>query len=512
MVQHSSATIAATTVGFETKTLSQAALDYATQVRGISRETLAHLGAASGTQFFPRRLQRRSEAVFFPYHMDGKLANWKACAFPEKDFIGLKGGKLCFLNIDRILSASPGDIWFVEGEWDAAAMIEAGLPADRVTSVPNGGREHKTDEQKNAAEPSGYGYVEEALKRGLGKHKRLIWCGDADEAGYSLRADMAKILGAAKFWFVEWPDGIKDANDMLRKDGAQALRELVTDGMMPWPVSGLYSLSDLPELPPIKPWYVPNLSSWENKIRFAPGTMSVVTGHPGHGKTQLMAQVWHDVAKSYGLIVAAATFETRAKPHYRRILRTLNSGKLERDMSAQDIAAADGWINEHYRFMVHPDQQPNLAWLLDTAEVAVVRHGAKVVQIDPWNRLESQRDNRESETEYIGRCLTNLYVFAQDMGCHVQVLAHPSKMEGPRKGRPPELDDIAGSKHWDNRVDQGLVVHRPKLFDGAERCTSSVVYHKKTRFEELGHPCKLGLNLNIMVGRFEESNKGESHE
>src|SRR5690606_25784031 len=106
--------------------------------------------------------------------------------------------------------------------------------------------------------------------------------------------------------------------------------------------------------------------------------------------------------------------------------------------------------------------------------VAVVRRGAKVVVLDPWNRLESQRDRNETETEYIGRCLTATYKFAQDMHVHVQILAHPAKMDGPRKGNPPELDDIAGSKHWDNRVDQGFVVHRPKLFDEGNRCTDAV--------------------------------------
>ena len=36
-------------------------------------------------------------------------------------------------------------------------------------------------------------------------------------------------------------------------------------------------------------------------------------------------------------------------------------------------------------------------WLLDTAETAVIRHGAEILQIDPWNRLESTKPPRESE-------------------------------------------------------------------------------------------------------------------
>lgn len=487
--------------------LAPAAIAYASS-RGISAETLARLGAASGTVFF-HRLERKSEAVFFPYHQAGEVVNWKACAYPEKAFTSKPGGKLCFHGIDDVLAAEPGDVWLVEGEWDRASLVEAGISHERVLSVPNGAREPQkaAGERSDLPEGSGYGYVLDALERGLGRHKRFIWCGDNDGPGFALRQDMARLLGQARFWFVEWPEGCKDANDYLRSDGPEAVRELVTDGIRMWPVAGLYALSELPELSPLDPWHVPAMPTWRGRIALAPGTMSVVVGHPGHGKTALWGQVWHDVANAYDLVVAAASFEQPAKPYFRRRLRTLQSGKLERDMDDAERAAADRWIADHYVWIMHPDQKPTLTWFLDMAEVAVVRRGAKVIQLDPWNRLESQREPRESETDYIGRCLTALYVFATDMNCHVQVVAHPAKSDGQRRGKPPDLEDAAGSKHFDNRVDQGFVVHRPKMFDGPHPCTEAVLFHRKARFEELGHPCKLPIRYDYRVARFVEVEK-----
>jgi twinkle protein len=188
-----------------------------------------------------------------------------------------------------------------------------------------------------------------------------------------------------------------------------------------------------------------------------------------------------------------ASFENRPKPHMRRQLRTLYSGKLEKDMSAADVAAADRWIDERYLFGVHPDQRPTLDWFLETAEVAVIRRGARIVLLDPWNRLEGGRPSNESETDYIGRCLRAVYSFAHDLNCHVQIIAHPAKMDSRRRGDPPSLEDISGSKHWENMVDQGFVVHRPEAFDGVNRKTEATLFHRKARFEELGYPCKLGL-------------------
>ena len=109
--------------------------------------------------------------------------------------------------------------------------------------------------------------------------------------GLSLRADIVHILGVARFRFVEWPEGCKDANDLLRTDGPKALYDLVTEGALQWPVEGLYRLNELPEPAPMTLWK-PGFPEWEGKVMLSPRTLSVVTGHPGHGKTQLWSQIW----------------------------------------------------------------------------------------------------------------------------------------------------------------------------------------------------------------------------
>lgn len=463
--------------------------------RKISTETLALLGVASGTAFFPDA-GAKSEALFFKYP-----EGWKARAFPEKHFVAGKGFKLAFWNIDRVLAGRAGEVFIVEGELDACALVEAGVPPDRVLSVPNGAKEKPAEDP---AEQRGYEYVREALKAGLHKVKRFIWCGDSDGSGHALRADMVRLLGAARFWFVDWPEGAKDANDFLMSDGPEALLEIVSEGALQWPIAGIYRLNEMPEPAPLTLWR-PGFDEWESKVLLAPRTLSVVTGHPGHGKTALWQQIWFQVVRAYGVTPCIASFETRAKPHIRRQLRTLLIGKLEKDMCDEDRRRADQWIDERYLFLSHPDQRPTLEWFLDMAEVAVVRHGARIIQLDPWNRLEAARGRDESETEYIGRCLRSLHAFAHDMNCHIQILAHPAKMDSARKDRAPMLEDISGSKNWDNMADQGFVVHRPEIFDGVSRKTAAMLYHRKARFEELGHPCKLGLDYSIDIGRYKST-------
>jgi twinkle protein len=471
---------------------TSAPIAWADTERKLSAETLALLGVEPGTVFFPD-LSRKSEALFFRYR-DG----WKARAVPDKSFVAGKGFKLAFWNLDVVLRSKATEVFITEGELDACALVEAGVPPDRVLSVPNGAKERPADDPKDQR---GYAYVEDALKAGLSAKKKFVWCGDGDGSGHALRSDMVRLLGAARFWFVTWPEGCKDANDLLKSDGPDALRDLVTDGAQQWPVEGLFKLYDLPEPAPLTTWS-PGFGEWESKVMLAPRTLSVVTGHPGHGKTILWNQIWFQVVKRYGVPACIASFETRPKPHLVRQLRTLLTKKLDKNLTEEERHKADYWINERYLFLVHSEQRPSLDWFLDRAEVAVVRHGARIIQLDPWNRLEAARARDESETEYIGRCLRTLHVFAHDMNCHVQVVAHPAKMDSGRRGGPPALEDIAGSKNWDNMVDQGFVVHRPEIFDGTERKTEATLYHRKARFEELGYPCKLGLRYRLESGDY----------
>jgi twinkle protein len=271
----------------------------------------------------------------------------------------------------------------------------------------------------------------------------------------------------------------------------------------PWSVAGLHSLDSLPEPAPVATWNTGFLE-WNGRVALAPGTLSIATGLPGSGKTHVWAQIWKYVVERYGLVALIASFECSPKPHYRRYLREMHARRPEREMQPAELEAADQFIREHYRFLRHPDETPTLGWIMELAEVAVTRHKVKIIQIDPWNRLESQREPKETEPDYVAHCLRALAVFAKDMNCHVQMIAHPAKRDARRRDQPPELEDVSGAMHWWNMPDQGFVVHRKELWTPTGgRCFDAQFFHRKARFEELGYPCALPLRFNVGSRVFE---------
>ena len=453
-------------------------------------------GVGSGMVGMPEA--GKCEVIAFPYRRNGTVVNVKYRALKAKSFKQREGGELRFWNLDEVLREKSERVYITEGEMDALALIEAGVPMSEVISVPNGAPIRVSDKPD---EMGRYRYVDAGLEEGLSDCKKFVLATDNDPPGRALREDLVRMFGAARCYFVEWPDGIKDANQFLVKYGAADLSVFLEEDVREWPVTGLYGLFDIPEPTPMEIWH-PGFYGWKGKLAFASKTVSVVTGHPGHGKTTLMAQIIFQMCRQYEIKAVMASFETRAKPHHRKNIRQFMYGRLNHDLSDEERANADRWNHEHFRWIIHPNRRPTLRFVLDMAEVAVVRENARIVQIDPWNRLDSDRPDNMRETDWIGECLDELLDFARDLNVHVQVIAHPAKVDSKFRGKKPGLEDISGSKHWDNKVDLGLCVHRPKVFENGERKTEADLWVLKSRFDECGYSCKLPVDYDLSEGRF----------
>jgi len=183
-------------------------------------------------------------------------------------------------------------------------------------------------------------------------------------------------------------------------------------------------------------------------------------------------------------------------------VRQFWAGLPQAQMTDEQIRAADAFIDDHYKFLIDEFDSPTLDWIYDK----IFDHGNEpdVLVIDPWNRVESKRGKEQTETDYILRSLIDLRVFAKDNNCHVQIIAHPAKRDIRYREYSPILEDIAGSKHWDNIPDQGFCVHRPEFVDEVGNRRFDVeLYHLKSRFEEIGWPCQFDMRFNPRTGRFE---------
>lgn len=427
----------------------------------------------------------------FPYRLDGKLVNRKYRLTSEKRHEMDKGGKLCLWNAD-VLSTSPRELIITEGEFDAMVAMSCGFK--NTVSVPNGAPTDAIDDPVNSNRYAFLYESEDALKR----VEKIIIATDGDGPGRTMARDLTAILGVERCKFVEYPEGCKDLNDVLLEHGQTAVVQLLTCAK-PYPVVGLYRLSDFPDEVAVRSMET-GIPELDEHMRVALGTLTVFSGYSNMGKSTVVNTILSH-ALSRKVPVCIASFETMPKPILQNSLaRAMLGCSFEALNRHPDRPAVMEALEKNLTVIsnsLSEDAEIDLDSYLELLRVAVVRDGARIVVLDPWNELEHKRRRDETETDYIGRAIRALKAFARRYDVALWVVAHPTK---PQKGASgiPGLYDIAGSANWANKADYGLIYHRPDKTVNAG--TLSVV---KVR---MGLPGKCGVipvHLNDVTSRIE---------
>lgn len=355
--------------------------------------------------------------------------------------------------LDQSLENQP--LIVAEGEWDMLAVLTAGK--SRVVSVPNGAPKRASDDTE-LAEGQRYAWFWRHQST-LATVRQVILAVDNDEAGKALAADLCRLFGAERCMFVDYPDGCKDPNDVLLLHGRDALLKML-DGARPYPVKGLYGIDDFPEQPSYTS-YSSGVGELDGLIQVVPRTFTVITGYAGQGKTSFLMWVLAKLIRQ-NVHVTIASFETDIKPIFQRKLRAALLNKAEYSISPLEQSAwADELIRQNVAFISHnpldDEEALSIDDVVELAKASVIRHGTRMLLIDPWNEVDHAMGKNESETDYTSRAIRKLKRFSKQYDVAVWVVAHPAKPLGGQT-KTPGLYDISGSAHWANKPDYGLVI------------------------------------------------------
>ena len=156
------------------------------------------------------------------------------------------------------------------------------------------------------------------------------------------------------------------------------------------------------------------------------GCFMIVSGLPGGGKTAWTTQLAFNMARLHGWRAAVASFEMRVTPTLRDMLRGFyiaeardlfrNPSAIPDDFRASwstaEVRDADAFIEEFFSFIAldprDDDTEADCEWLIDRAGDAVIRDGANMLIVDPWNEVEHRRRGNESVADYTNRAIRSL--------------------------------------------------------------------------------------------------------
>lgn len=464
------------------------------QSRGIPTDVVMRNRIGYGQVWMPQE-DKEVGAIAFPYYRNGEVVNVKYRS-GKKQFRMEAGSELCLYGLDDI---KPPTLIFVEGEMDKLAAETAGILS--CVSIPNGA---PAMDAKNFERHFSYlGTVD------FSTITKFVIAVDGDEPGLRLRDELVRRLGPERCWLVDWPEGCKDANEVLLKHGVDALRALL-DSPRPFPISGVVEVRDVA-------LNVMDLYRHGHTLGASPGTeglkklytvktgqMSVVTGIPSHGKSSWVDWVCYSLARDYGWQFAMCSPENHpVSEHVIKLLELYTGlpfyGAPTERMSPDRIKEGLEWVHDHFTFISPEDTDD---WtpkgVLGIGKSLVLRKGIKGIILDPYNEFDHARPNGMSETEYISQTLSHSRNFARSHQVHLWWVAHPFKLKQRENGTypVPDLYDISGSAHWKNKADMGVTVYREE--------DHVLIDVQKVRFKHCGQVGAHKMSFNISNNRYED--------
>jgi len=219
-------------------------------------------------------------------------------------------------------------------------------------------------------------------------------------------------------------------------------------------IPGYYSLAELPQRESLLT--SAKSTGWvelDAILKIYPGQFIVCTGNPGSGKSTFL----------FNLIINLCWVHNHRAWMYVPENEANLLQKLQRMFNNQDRQfakfAASHCFVQSSDYHHYGEEPRTIEWILDNAYHAWLKDKINYVLIDPWNELERARARDENMTDYIGRCLMRVKMFARETGCTMFMVAHPTKdIAKDGKTRTPTLYDIEGSAHWFNKCDNGLIL------------------------------------------------------
>ncbi len=231
------------------------------------------------------------------------------------------------------------------------------------------------------------------------------------------------------------------------------------------------------------------------------GYMTVVTGIPGHGKSEMVDAIMVNLAHLHGWKFAIYSPENYPIALHAIKLVEKYIGLSHGEMSTNIRQDAHEWIDEHFSFIYPNDDQSTLPRILEFIEEVRTTTGCQGFVIDPWNEIDHRRPDALSETEYISQSLTKVRRFAREKEVHAWLVAHPTKLKKNEKESydPPTPYDISGSSHWRNKADFCLTVHRD---DFAK--TKARLLIQKVKQKNFGRVGETSFDYDYKSGRYSE--------
>lgn len=466
----------------------------------ITKETLEFFKITQSKVYFPE-IGNYAMAIVYPYFMEDRLVN---IVYAGKYRTSELGGLETSFNFDNI---NTDHTYLVATELEVFSFYEAGIT--NAISLFGG---HSFDSYPLEKVQSGLLNFLSNIEARLNDVKKITLALPNNERGNIVKEELLRRLGKERCWVVQPPENNYFWNDILVEYGKTKFLSLL-ETAKPIPVRGIFDIDDvedkLDELyhKGLRRGYSTGFDTVDQFYTVVPGQWTVMTGIPGHGKSNFLDGVMVNLAKHHDWRFGIFSPENQPiQRHFAGIMEKyfeapFDLGKPGR-ISEEQLEDGKKWLKKHFSVILpHEDDSWSVDGVLELAKVLVYRKGMRGLVIDPWNELDHSRPGNQTETEYVSSVLTKLRQFARNFDVHVWLVAHPAKLYKDKDGKYPVPTpyDISGSAHYRNKADNAITVWRNV---GHDDQSVADIHIQKIRFKEVGKVGLCSLRFDPLRGSF----------
>lgn len=357
-------------------------------------------------------------------------------------------------NMNRINVNSP--LLICEGEPDCLSAIEAGFK--NAVSVPLGS--------------SNLHWIDENLEW-LDQFESIIICADNDDAGVKMQKECVPRLGSWRTKVVDIPAipigntgrVTKDLNEILYVCGKDKVLELILDAKD----SPVPSVADLSDVEPTEYEDVDGVTTGlkaidDELMRLFFGTLTIVSGQPGSGKSSLLTQLaCNSLDNDIGTWLFSGELPNGVEKSWFNYIfagpRNITDAISRRGNPYKKISTTTlAEINKTYkgRWHIYRDDYDNtLDKLIASMTDTVRKYGARCLILDNFMCIDTETSEEElrSQTDTIKK----LIKFAKKYQVAVILVCHPRKMDA---GTNVGIYDIAGTSNIVNLAHRTIGLRR----------------------------------------------------
>ncbi|QIU96322.1 BT4734/BF3469 family protein [Bacteroides faecium] len=237
--------------------------------------------------------------------------------------------------------------------------------------------------------------------------------------------------------------------------------------------------------------YNMGISELDEMFRIDKGKLITLTGIPNLGKSEFTDFICTQFNKLYGFKTLFFSAEDDLNTHVAKII-TKYTNKEFKNTQNEEIEKQAKYMYENFIFIDY-NKVYTVNALLEEAEKQIIEQNIDILVIDPFNKLEADKDYNVNMTDYISKFLDKLLRLTKKYNIITLLVAHPKKMN---EGIIPSPYDISDSAHFFNKSDYCITVH------GNKANYSTIIKVDKVKYKHLGSCGQIELYYDDLSGNF----------